>query len=161
MSASASRQLFDSGVTWEYRQIKFEPAIENQAFPDANSSLAVIEDLVTTTGSYLSIEPEIKLARRAARLYRAGMQKRDSIDALIDAHVWWARRERAMPVRTGQRQVQVWRDLDWVTVLQGDEPDRYRVVPEDGEEFTVVATTDAGCDDEITKTLRRRNPQGQ
>jgi len=65
-----------------------------------------------------------------------------------------------MPVTAGPRQVRVWNHHDWVTVQPTEDATRYRVIPEQGDEFIVRAETDEQCTDRIAAELRRRNPQG-
>jgi len=100
----------------------------------------------------------MRLAVPTERGHFARMHQRNSIDTLIDAHVWWARRERAMAVRTGKVKVTVWSTLHWVTVRSTKSANTYLVEPEQGEAFDIVAETQEQFDDKLGKVLRARFP---
>jgi hypothetical protein len=64
-----------------------------------------------------------------------------------------------MPVRTGNRYVQVWSEYVWITILAGDQQYLYRVLPPSGGEFLITANSEQECLDKITQELRRRHPR--
>ncbi len=63
-------------------------------------------------------------------------------------------------VESGKRQARLWDEVVWVSVLSIGEEGSYRIVPDEGEEFTVAAESDDDLQDSIEKELRRQFPDG-
>ena len=55
----------------------------------------------------------------------------------------------------GKRAVKVWDQIEWVTVRATQEANNYRIVPDDGDEFEVLAENEEQLDDEIVRAMRR------
>ncbi len=61
-------------------------------------------------------------------------------------------------MRTGLREVEIWKEKTWVTVRATEEENRYRIEPDEGVKFKVTADTEEELTFEITKVLRRQFP---
>ncbi len=61
-------------------------------------------------------------------------------------------------MRTGLREVEIWKEKTWVTVRATEEENKYRIEPDEGAKFEVTATTEEELDFAITKELRRQFP---
>ncbi len=61
-------------------------------------------------------------------------------------------------MRTGLREVEIWKEKTWVTVRATEEENRYRIEPDEGVKFKVTADTEEELNFEITKVLRKQFP---
>ncbi len=53
-----------------------------------------------------------------------------------------------------KKQIQVWGDKQWVTILPGPKPGEHRVIPESGNEFILIDSGEEPIEDQIAKRLR-------
>ena len=61
-------------------------------------------------------------------------------------------------MKTGLREIKVWKETTWVTVRATEDENKHRIEPDEGKKFEVTAKTEYDLDFEITKELRRQFP---